>query len=289
MQYTTVKQHPLLGQEVLPGCDIKQVTAKQVDELKNYLWENGVIVIRNQHLTASDLKKFAYQTFGESRFNYPAKSLDPKIDANLQSSGVAILGNPVEDNQEIRGKFAWQWHHDKDLLPTTEGLAMNALYVVMLYGVQIPPVGVDGQPHTTEFINMIEAYNNLDSEHQQQLEQMSMYHLPPRSYQPGEDVPMKIHPIVSTHQVTGKKGLYLGSDTSIVVGMEKQLDLAKQFWQELFQTVLERTSVYAHVWQAGDIVLWDNSQVMHAGIPYDASKYKRIALRIGVIDNTPTS
>ncbi|WP_427159164.1 TauD/TfdA dioxygenase family protein [Aliinostoc sp. HNIBRCY26] len=289
MQYTTVKQHPQLGQEVLPGCDMKQVTTKQVGELKNALWENGVIVIRNQHLTASDLKKFADQTFGESSFNYPAKSLNPKIDANLQSSGVAILGNPVEDNQEIIGKFAWQWHHDKDLLPTTEGLAMNALYVVMLYGVQIPPVGVDGQPHTTEFINMIEAYNNLDSDHQQQLEQMSMYHLPPRSYQPGEDVPMKIHPIVSTHQVTGKKGLYLGSDTSIVVGMEKQLDLAKQFWQELFQTVLEHTPVYAHVWQPGDLVLWDNSQVMHAGIPYDASKYKRIALRVGVIDNTPKS
>ncbi|MBD2388792.1 TauD/TfdA family dioxygenase [Cylindrospermum sp. FACHB-282] len=43
--------------------------------------------------------------------------------------------------------------------------------------------------------------------------------------------------------------------------------------------ILERTPVYSHVWQKGDIIFWDNSQVMHRGIPYDATKYKRIALR----------
>ncbi|WP_309232641.1 TauD/TfdA family dioxygenase [Cylindrospermum sp. FACHB-282] len=37
--------------------------------------------------------------------------------------------------------------------------------------------------------------------------------------------------------------------------------------------------MYSHVWQKGDIIFWDNSQVMHRGIPYDATKYKRIALR----------
>ncbi|SRR5579883_903783 len=284
MPYKTVQQHSRLGMEVLQGCNLMQLTNQQVSEFKTALWQHGVIVVRNQRLTASELKKFANQTFGEFTLNYPSKPLDPNIDPNLQSSGVAILGNPQENTQEIVGKIAWQWHHDKDLLPTTEGLDMNALYVVMLYGIEIPAEGVDGQPHTTEFLDMIEAYNNLDPEHQQQLEQMFMYHLPPRSYKPGSDVPMKMHPIVSTHKISGKRGLYLGSDTSILVGMEEQLDLAKQFWEELFETVLERTPVYAHVWHPGDLVVWDNSQVMHAGIPYDASQYKRVALRVGVVD-----
>ncbi|MEH2235221.1 hypothetical protein [Nostoc sp.] len=47
---------------------------------------------------------------------------------------------------------------------------MNALYVVMLYGVEVPAEDVNGQPHTTEFFDMIEAYNNLDHQHQQQLD-----------------------------------------------------------------------------------------------------------------------
>ncbi len=286
MQYKTVHQHPRLGLEVLQGFNLMQLTDQQIYEFKKSLWEHGVVVVRQQRLTASQLKEFAKHTFGDDSLGRRPKPLDPQIDPDLQSPGVAILGNAKRDSQEIAGKFAWQWHHDKDHLPRTEGLDMNALYVVMLYGVEIPPEGIDGQPHTTEFLDMIDAYNNLDRARQRQLEQLSMYHLSPLPPPPGTDVPMKVHPIVSTHQVTGRQGLYFGSDTSIVVGMEDRPQEAKQFWQELFQTVLERTPVYAHLWQPGDIVFWDNSQVMHTGTPYDAQKYRRVALRVGVVDNS---
>lgn len=289
MQHKIVQQHPRLGMEVLHGCDLLQLTDQQVDEFKKSLWEHGVVVVRQQHLTASQLKKFAFQTFGDDSHKDQPKPLDPEIAPDLQSSGVSILGNPKGQNQEVVGKVAWQWHHDKDHLPRTEGLDMNALYVVMLYGVEIPPEGVDGQPHTTQFLDMIEAYNNLDRSQQQQLEQISLYHMPPifskLTSEDVDDVPKKVHPLVSTHKITSRKGLYLGSDTAIPVGMEEWKEEAKQFWQKLLETLLERTSVYAHVWQAGDIVFWDNSQVMHAGTPYDAKKYRRIALRIGVVDN----
>lgn len=286
MEHKIVQQHFRLGKEVLQDCNIMQLTEQQVQEFKKSLWEHGVVVVRKQRLTASQLKEFAKQTFGDVTFGLKPKPNDPEIDLDLQSSGVSILGNPKAHTQEIVGKIAWQWHHDKDHLPRTEGLDMNALYVVMLYGVEIPEEGVDGKPHTTQFLDMIEAYNNLDPEHQRQLENMFMYHKSPSFPRHGEDVPMKLHPIVSTHKVTGQKGLYLGSDTAIPVGMEKLPDSAKQFWLELFQTVLERTPVYAHVWQSGDIVFWDNSQVMHAGTPYDANRYRRVALRVGVVDNT---
>ncbi|MCG6135518.1 MAG: TauD/TfdA family dioxygenase [Nostoc sp. LLA-1] len=68
--------------------------------------------------------------------------------------------------------------------------------------------------------------------------------------------------------------------------MEEKPEAAKQFWHELFQIILQRTPIYAHVWQAGDVVFWDNSQVMHTGTPYDAKQQQRIALRVGVVDNS---
>lgn len=163
---------------------------------------------------------------------------------------------------------------------------MNSLYVVMLYGVQIPAEGTDRQPHTTHFIDMVEAYHNLDRQYRQKLEQLSMYHLSPMTPPPGEEIPSKLHPIVSTHKVTGQKGLYLGSDTSILLGLEEKPEVAKQYWQDLLVTILNCTPVYAHVWQPGDIIFWDNSQVMHTGIPYDGKKYRRIALRVGVVNYT---
>ena len=106
---------------------------------------------------------------------------------------------------------------------------MNSLYVVMLYGVSIPEEGIDGQPHTTDFLDMIQAYDNLEPEYQQELEQLSMYHLAPFYPSSGVDIPRKLHPLVSTHQITKRKGLYLGSDSSILQGLEEQVDLAKQY------------------------------------------------------------
>ncbi|NEP08087.1 MAG: TauD/TfdA family dioxygenase [Okeania sp. SIO2G4] len=279
-------QNYRLGKEIFPGCNLVNLSPKQAEKLKENLWENGVIFVRNQNLTASQLTAFARQTFRDSNLGHRRpKSLDPEIPAYLQSSGSAILGNPKGLSQNVLGKIAWQWHHDKDLLPKTAGLEMNTPYVVMLYGVTIPSEGIDGQPHTTGFLDMIKAYNNFEPEYQQQLEQLSMYHLSPVSPQPGEEIPRKLHPLVSTHQITGRKGLYLGSDTSILQGLEDKPDLAKRYWVELFEKALNYTPIYHHVWQAGDIVFWDNSQVMHTGKAYDSTKYKRIALRIGVVNN----
>jgi taurine dioxygenase len=133
---------------------------------------------------------------------------------------------------------------------------------------------------------MQQVYQNLNPQHRQQLEQLWMYHLSPITPQPGVEIPRKLHPIVSTHKVTGRKGLYLGSDTSILKGLEDKPEEAKDYWHELFGTILHSTPIYAHIWEPGDIVFWDNSQVMHSGMPYDAKKYKRIALRVGVVNNT---
>ncbi|MEH2166770.1 MAG: TauD/TfdA family dioxygenase [Nostoc sp.] len=285
-QQQPIQHHPRLGIEVLRGCNLNCLTNLESRELKESLWKHGVVVVRQQQLTAQQLKEFAEQTFGDFMFGGPPKTLDPDISPDLQSQYVYILGNPKGLIPDPVGKYAWEWHHDKDGLPSTEGLDMNALYVVMLYGIQVPE-GVDGQPHTTEFLDMVEAYNNLAPQHQQQLEQMSMYHSPPMfSKKPNveTDVPRKLHPIVSTHKVTGKKGLYLGSDTAIAVGMEDRPEEAKRFWEDLFATVLDCTPVYSHVWQPGDIIFWDNSQVMHRGRPYDPTKHQRIALRLGVVE-----
>ncbi|OWY63599.1 taurine dioxygenase [cyanobacterium TDX16] len=288
-QHQQRQHYSRLGIEVLQGCNLIDLTAQQTSEFKKSLWEHGVVVVRKQHLTASHLEEFARRTFGDLVFGSNSYTPDPDISSELQSRCVGVLGNPKESDREIVGKFTWKWHQDKDAIPRIEGLDMNALYVVMLYGVEVPLEGVDGKPHTTEFLDMVEAYNNLEPQYRQQLEQISMYHMPPTLSSHTNvwvDVPKKVHPIVSTHKVTGKRGLYLGSDAAIPVGMEDRPEAAKHFWKDLFQTVLSCTPVYSHVWYPGDILFWDNSQVMHRGTPYDSMKYKRIALRLGVVDNT---
>ena len=261
---TQLQGNKRLGVEVLRGYKLQHLSDRQIADFKTSLWEHGVVVVRKQQLTARQLEHFATRTFGNFLPSTRPFKLDPEIDPDLQSPRTGILGNVGGLGEKIWGKFAWQWHHDKDRLPKTERLDMNELYVVMLYGVKVPPEGLDGKPHTTDFLDMIQAYNNLSAQQQQELEYVSMYHSPP--VRPGTDlmsadVPKKIHPVVSQHKVTNRKGLYLGSSSAIRVGMEDELEKAKSFWQELFQTALATTPVYSHSWQPGDILFWDNSQL----------------------------
>ena len=278
-----------LGLEVLKGCNLIDLTELQRSQLTQALWQQGVIVVKNQHISASELEEFARKTFGNLMFGSNSFSLDPEISPEIQSQYSAILGNPKGLDRKPPEKIygARIWHQDKDGGPIIKELEMNALYVVMLYGIKVPEEGENGQPHTTEYLDLVEAYNNLDSSHQKALEEILMYQMPPVWFWQNLDwdnVPKKVHPLVSTHKVTGKKGLYLGSwNTAIPLGMEDKQEEAQQYWQDLWNMVLERTPVYSHVWEPGDIVFWDNSQVMHRGTFYDSTKYQRIALRLGVV------
>ncbi len=42
----TLQQLPKLGKEVLQDSNLAQVTEQQIQELKESLWEHGVIVVR---------------------------------------------------------------------------------------------------------------------------------------------------------------------------------------------------------------------------------------------------
>ena len=49
--------------------------------------------------------------------------------------------------------------------------------------------------------------------------------------------------------------------------------------QELNEFATQPQFVHRHHWRAGDLVLWDNRMVMHRGLPYDDTKFRRIMHR----------
>ncbi len=128
-----VQHNNRLGVEVLQDCNLNQINNGQITEFKESLWEHGVVVVRNQKLTALQLEDFATRTFGDFLTKNRPFELNPEIDPDIQSPRTGILGNYKGLGEEISGKLAWQWHHDKNMLPRVEGLDMNELYVVMLY------------------------------------------------------------------------------------------------------------------------------------------------------------
>ena len=72
----------------------------------------------------------------------------------------------------------------------------------------------------------------------------------------------KIHPFIRTHPVTGKKSIYCHPQKlAFIEGMtpEESQDLILS----LQARTINKNTTYRHVWEPGDLVIWDNRGVMH--------------------------
>lgn len=66
-----------------------------------------------------------------------------------------------------------------------------------------------------------------------------------------------VHPLVTTHPITGVKNLYANpSHTASVLGYEKEASEA--LLQQLFAHTAQEKYAFRHVYQDNDLILWDN-------------------------------
>ena len=72
---------------------------------------------------------------------------------------------------------------------------------------------------------------------------------------------MKIHP------ATGRPSLFIGRHAYGVEGMSD--DESAAFLDGLMELACQAPRVYAHAWQVGDLVVWDNRCVLHRARPWD--------------------
>ena len=91
-------------------------------------------------------------------------------------------------------------------------------------------------------------------------------------------------PLVRRHPRTGRKIYYVGSHCSHVVGWP--LERGRALIRELNEFCVRPENVYAHTWQAGDLVVWDNRSVLHRGMDYNPTQ-RRVMHRATVAGDGP--
>ena len=80
--------------------------------------------------------------------------------------------------------------------------------------------------------------------------------------------PGAVHPLVCTHPDTGRQMLYLGRRrNAYLLGLE--LAESETLLNELWQYVERPEFSWEHVWQVGDLVMWDNRCTMHRRDAFD--------------------
>ncbi len=167
---------------------------------------------------------------------------------------------PDEATIDATARRAASWHTD-------DSYFAEPAKATMLHGIAIPSAGGG-----TEFTDMAAAYDALDDATKECIDGLRAVHGydTPRATQRAEartaeeaaETPDVVHPLVRTHDETGRKALYINPNRlDRIEGLERaesddRLDrLAAHADDPRFQ--------YLHVWSPGDIIIWDNRRLMH--------------------------
>lgn len=173
---------------------------------------------------------------------------------------------------------------------------------ISLFFAAIPVPQGQGQ---TLFANCTAAYEALPPALKQRVESLEGIHVQPGSGRSRDAVlagktprPFAPHersqrqPVVRTHPVTGKRALYLcewGQMDWIegpFVGMQTgpHGDGARLL-DELMAHSTRPEFIYAHEWDVGDLLVWDNRCLVHSATWFDAAKHQRLMWRTTVHGN----
>ena len=171
----------------------------------------------------------------------------------------------------------------------------------LFYAKQPVPRG-QGQ---TLFADATRAYAELPGATKARIEDLEGVHVLPGMGRSDEAVrqgeapkPLAAHqqpqrqPLVRVHPVTGAKSLYLCGGgqmdfvTGPIAGMEPGPDGAgAALLFELLHHLTARRFTYTHEWTEGDLVVYDNRNLLHSGTWYDADAHIRIMWRTTVRGN----
>jgi taurine dioxygenase len=89
-----------------------------------------------------------------------------------------------------------------------------------------------------------------------------------------------VHPLVTSHPVSGAPVLNISPEfVDGVIGMDK--GLGDELLEGLIAFATQERFVYRHEWSEGDVVIWDNSQTIHAALGHQR-RYGRLMMRTTV-------
>ncbi|MGB0629364.1 MAG: TauD/TfdA dioxygenase family protein [Alphaproteobacteria bacterium] len=283
---------PIAGDFAAECADVDlgaPLTDQARDEIVAAMDRYGVCIFRNVEPVADDDHLAFGRAFGplmRQRMQQTVSgrgirlSTDELIDVgNLDENGNI---HAADDPRRKFHKGNLLWHSDVTFDPIRATYSLLAAHVV-------PPDGAD-----TEFADMKAAYDDLPDATKQRIDGLTAEHSIWYSRKLGgmDDVsdeakatrPPARHPLVNVNPRTGRKSLYLASHASHIVELPEPDGRA--LLDELTGHATQRKYVYRHKWETGDVVMWDNLQTMHRGVPFDDVSHPRDMRRVTVLEGS---
>ncbi|KAF7190113.1 Alpha-ketoglutarate-dependent 2,4-dichlorophenoxyacetate dioxygenase [Pseudocercospora fuligena] len=292
---TFTRLHPTFGVEVT-GVDFSQPLSPNVIEgIKEAINREGVLVFRKANLDNDQHIAFSKQLGDPDLYDVSAHIKagrvmrfpeQPEIFdvSNLDNNGKIVTDADPARKEGNKGNFLW--HADMVYNPR------RALYS-LLRAVQLPPPGSGGE---TQYLDSRTAFEDLPQDIKDEIEPLitnnSLMHNrklgSPEFFKHIEplDQPMARFKLVSPHVGSGRKNLYLTTYAHHIDGKswEESKVLFDKLWEHLTQ---EKYILTVHWKDNGDMVMWDNTAVLHRATSTGSysEKYVRDMRRTTTKDN----
>ena len=289
----------------IDGLDLSAPISKdQARQIQDLLHQHKVILFRGQKVDPDGFLALA-RAFGD---------LEPFFLSNYSLNShpeIYILSNMRRDGSAVgRDGAGTHWHSDSTFTERPSA-------ATLLQAITVPDEGGD-----TLFSDVQAAFDELDPDEQARLVGLKAAHryqkreflftadrpkderarqairdlqelrlreeasnFPSPTEKASGTVPDQWHPLVRTHPVTGRRGLYLNEEMiAEIEGMDPaaMADLVRK----LCDHATQERFIYRHQWQAHDIVVWDNAAVMHA-VTFTPPEKDRMMYRLTIKGQVP--
>ncbi len=261
-----------------------QVTANDLDLIVDAIRRRSVVVIKDQDgLSDDQLVTFVRQFCDVPGAGRLAVYHDPSQLFASRPEILYVTNAKSADGRAmgIGGNAEMTWHCNLSYQPYSS-------VFVNLSAVELPPSG-GGNTH---YIDLYAAYERLPAELKERLQGLSTHRGIPSTYptnaSPADavELPQTVAPLLRVSPVTGRTSLFdVGLLTLIgVPGMPE--DEGRALMEDLYTRTV-RESDYVHVWEQGDMVMWDNIGLLHRRDPFDADE-RRLMRLVEVLEAEPS-
>jgi taurine dioxygenase len=240
----------------IEGLDRSQTLTPAVASLLDQaLADHLLVVIPGSPMTPEQTRELSL-AFGE-----PRPQLLRRKRANDVPEVSLMVSTLMDDGTTDKTVYrAEDWHTDDSYFEVPAK-------ATLLHSIAIPSRG-----GSTWFCNMHSVYDALPEATKRRIDGKRAVHgydtprarnrPAPRTAQEIAETPDVEHPLVRTHPITGRKGLYLNPNRlDRIVGLPREESDA--LLDELTEEARKPKHHHGHVWALGDVVVWDNRATMH--------------------------
>jgi taurine dioxygenase len=230
---------------------ISDLDSEEIILLKKNLMHHGIICLPKQDIKPVELLNFT-EKWGEV-LALPAGLAFNNQEPNLPQ--IARVGNVRPDGTVIpNNTLAEYWHHDGDFWQSGENHIIN-----FLYGVKIPTKG-----GRTGFLDTRKAYQELSEIEKAKLENsyIVVHSSDITDFKDAkeEEKPQNAkHPVCFPNPFTKEIALYLPESYTGINKDGQTIGFSKDYIEQ----IQAQQGIFQYVWEVGDLLIWDNLQVMH--------------------------